>query len=145
MMQLTQSESRRKATKIRLAKPKTLNSEFSEFKQASTRFSDRNAIVHDLDPICIEDSIDDGLLNGKSILIKDNIAVQGWPLSCSSKILDQYISPYNSTVVTKILQNGGVIVGKTNHDEFAMGSSSEHSVFGPVKHPTKTDRVQDNN
>ena len=41
--------------------------------------------------------------------IKDNIAVQGWPLSCSSKILDQYISPYNSTVVTKILQNGGVL------------------------------------
>ena len=141
MMRRIQSESRREATKSRLAKPKTLPSDLSEFKEASRRFSDRNAIVHDLEPIYLEASTDDGILNGKSILIKDNIAVQGWPLSCSSKILDQYISPYNSTVVTKILQNGGVIVGKTNHDEFAMGSSNERSVFGPVKHPTTTDRV----
>ena len=73
-MRRIQSESRREATKSRLAKPKTLPSDLSEFKEASRRFSDRNAIVHDLEPIYLEASTDDGILNGKSILIKDNIA-----------------------------------------------------------------------
>ena len=63
-MRLIQSESRREATKIRLAKPKTLSSVLSEFKEVSSRFSDRNAIVHDLEPIYLEASIDDGILNG---------------------------------------------------------------------------------
>tara|TARA_B100000686_G_scaffold354328_1_gene463980 strand:- start:1466 stop:2824 length:1359 start_codon:yes stop_codon:yes gene_type:complete len=124
-----------------LTKLKPLSLQFSQFKEIANQFSDRNAIVYDLDPIYKENSLDDELLHGRSILIKDNIAVKGWPLSCSSKILQDYISPYNSTVVNKILESGGVIVGKTNHDEFAMGSSNEYSVFGPAKHPTKIDRV----
>ena len=76
-----------------------------------------------------------GLLKNKTFLIKDNIAIKDEYLTCASYILESYKSPYNATVIDKINDEGGVIVGQTNCDEFAMGSSSEFSIYWPVKNP----------
>ena len=76
-----------------------------------------------------------GLLKDKTFLIKDNIAIKDEPLTCASNILESYISPYNATVIDRINSEGGVIVGQTNCDEFAMGSSSEFSIYGSVRNP----------
>lgn len=121
--------------------PATFNPELSSFRDIADHFKDRNAIIYTDEPLYRHDHLQNGLLNDSTVAIKDNIAVKGWPLSCASYVLKSYISPYNSTAVDRILDNGGVIVAKTNHDEFAMGSSSEHSVFGAIKHPTYPERV----
>ncbi len=76
-----------------------------------------------------------GLLKDKTFLIKDNIEIKDEYLTCASNILESYKSPYNATVIDRINDEGGVIVGQTNCDEFAMGSSSEFSIYGPVKNP----------
>ncbi len=82
-----------------------------------------------------------GLLAGMVLGIKDNIAVKGTKTTCGSLILQNYVSPYNATVVEKLLAEDAVLIGKTNMDEFAMGSSNETSRFGPVFNPHKNDRV----
>lgn len=81
------------------------------------------------------------LLSGVPVGIKDNIAVEGMQNTCASKILEGYISPYDAAVVKKIKDNDGIILGKLNMDEFAMGSSNENSAFKKVHNPWNSDCV----
>lgn len=83
----------------------------------------------------------DGPLKGFIVPVKDNIAVKGMLNTCASKILSNYISPYDAHVISILKSRGGVVVGKTNMDEFAMGNSGETSFYGPTLNPWDTDRV----
>lgn len=82
-----------------------------------------------------------GPLNGIPFAHKDIFCTLGVKTSCGSKMLDNFIAPYNATVVTQLNQAGMVTLGKTNMDEFAMGSSNENSFYGPVRNPWHTDYV----
>lgn len=82
-----------------------------------------------------------GLLDGIPIAIKDNINIKGELTTCSSKMLSNYRSPYNATVIEKLNNENILYTGKTNLDEFAMGSSTENSAFGLTKNPWNTDYV----
>lgn len=79
--------------------------------------------------------------SGVPILIKDNINVKGWEITCASKILKGYISPYDAHVITQLHHNKMCAFGRANMDEFAMGSTSETSCYGRVKNPLDTSRV----
>ncbi len=76
-----------------------------------------------------------GPLAGAIITIKDNICYAGHPVSAASRMLENYVSPFSATVVERLLAADAVIIGRTNCDEFAMGSSNENSAYGPVKNP----------
>ena len=83
----------------------------------------------------------DGALNGLPIVHKDIFCTRGVKTSCGSRILDNFVSPYDATVVEKLANAGAVVLGKANMDEFAMGSSNETSFYGPVRNPWDLERT----
>jgi aspartyl-tRNA(Asn)/glutamyl-tRNA(Gln) amidotransferase subunit A len=114
---------------------------FNTQKKNINNFSYLNAIVNDLseNPIYLNNV--EGKLSGKSIAVKENIHIKNVELSCASKTLRSYKSIYNASVIEKIINAGGTILASTNMDEFAMGSSSEHTIHGPVRNPYDKERV----
>lgn len=80
-------------------------------------------------------------LAGIPVAVKDNLCTLDYPTTCASRILEGYLSPYEATVVRRLRDAGAVVVGKTNLDEFAMGSSTEHSAWGPTRNPHDPARV----
>lgn len=135
-----------------LGKGETTSTELTEMfiKQAKRLNPDINAfitIVEEEAMLAAKDA-DEKLkvgvkapLLGIPIAIKDNICSKGIRTTCASKILHNFIPPYDATVVEKLKSQGMVILGKTNMDEFAMGSSNETSFFGPVRNPHDTERI----
>ena len=88
----------------------------------------------------------DELFNKKPLLgvpfaVKDNISVKGQKLTCGSKILEGYVSPYSATVITRLESSGAIPLGRCNQDEFAMGSSTEYSCYGATRNPINREYV----
>ncbi len=82
-----------------------------------------------------------GRLAGVPVVLKDNLADEGQPCGCASRILEGYVAPYTATCVARLRAEGAIIVGRSNMDEFAMGSSTENSAYGPTRNPVDGSRV----
>ena len=125
-----------------------LKKKIEEFKENFSKYNNiYNCFISDTTNLAFEQinkfsKLDNNKkLYGKLVAIKDNLNYINTKTTCGSKILDNYESIYNATVVDRVLDNGGLIVGKTNMDEFAMGSSSEFSHYGVVKNSLDTNFV----
>src|SRR5712671_4680717 len=128
----------RAVTESALASAEKLNGTLNAFLEIG-----REQALHRAAQVDAIDQTDKANLSlaGVPIAVKDNICVRGMQVSCGSHILGPYHPPYDATAITRLLAAGSVIIGKTNCDEFAMGSSNENSAFGPVKNPWDTSRV----
>ncbi len=115
----------------------------SYFDRIRERNGELNAFlaVFDEERVLREAEAARGPLAGMAVAVKDNIAVRGEPLTCASRILEGHTAPYDATVVRRLKEAGAVLLGKTNLDEFAMGSSTEYSAFGPTMNPADLERV----
>ncbi len=120
----------------------------SRIRQLNARYSAFLQVV-DNDALAAADRVDDavrrgqppGPLAGVPLALKDNICTRIGRTTCGSRILERYVSPYDATVVERLTAAGAVIIGKTNLDEFAMGSSTENSGFHPTRNPWNTAHV----
>ncbi len=119
-----------KAAADRLVKVKRLNALLTPVKELRKSLAEQAAAARPT-----------GVLYGMPVAVKDNICTLEFTTTCGSKILDGYRSPYEATAITKLKAAGALIAGKTNCDEFAMGSSTEHSAYGRSIHPLDKTRV----
>jgi aspartyl-tRNA(Asn)/glutamyl-tRNA(Gln) amidotransferase subunit A len=139
-MRVTIRETQEKLRKGELSPSDVANNFLSRIKE---RNGEVNAFLTVFEDVAdqLEKQNKDLPLYGAVFGIKDNILIKGKRCTSASKILEHYIAPYNATVIEKIKENGGVFIGKTNLDEFAMGSSTENSAFGTSKNPIDIERV----
>jgi aspartyl-tRNA(Asn)/glutamyl-tRNA(Gln) amidotransferase subunit A len=119
-----------KAIADRLVKVKRLNALLTPVKELRKALTEQAAAARPT-----------GVLYGMPVAVKDNICTLEFTTTCGSKILEGYRSPYEATAITKLKAAGALIAGKTNCDEFAMGSSTEHSAYGRSVHPLDKTRV----
>jgi aspartyl-tRNA(Asn)/glutamyl-tRNA(Gln) amidotransferase subunit A len=131
--------SARELAEAHLLRIEETNSKVNSFITVS-----RERALHDADradKILAEHGPSSPRMTGIPIAVKDMICTTGIATTCASKILKDFVPPYDSTAVSRLKADGAVIVGKTNMDEFAMGSSTEHSAFGPTRNPWDLERV----
>ena len=119
-----------KAAADRLSKARRLNALLTPIKDLRKSLQQQAGAAHP-----------SGVLYGMPVVLKDNISTIEFATTCGSKILEGYRAPFEATVVSKLKAAGALIAGKSNCDEFAMGSSTEHSAFGRTLHPTDKTRV----
>lgn len=123
-----------------IARVTRTNDEINAFLEVTEDLALKKAA--ELDKVIARGSLDEcGILAGVPVAFKDNMNQIGTHTTCSSKMLETYISPYEATCVAKTLAAGAIPLGKLNMDEFAFGSSTETSFFGPTKNPWDTSRV----
>jgi len=137
-MLITKKTSSFEITKSILGRISKIDKEVNAYLEVYGDFALNQARIVD-DIIDKDDKI--SFLTGIPIIIKDNICVKGWEITCASKILKGFYPPYNATVIEKLKDAGTVLIGRANMDEFAMGSSTENSSFFTTKNPWDTSRI----